>query len=224
MRLIHIEVAIEFVEEFASCSISQKLHKALTGKTPTEKEPIEPGVEFRSKRKRQVVTWDINSCRVVTESISNYDESIIQMAALIETINKIAPIGKLSKKEFITHWILPAEQYSFKLLEQKYRENFIAQKSVWHNVFDSSVILDMKIKDSILHHQSGAMKTGQLRNEFSEFSLQNIPGVFLFLWAAIENNKIVEYSGDDMKLFLTESLFNCKRHSELFEEIWGGIL
>jgi hypothetical protein len=224
LRLIHLELALEFTEEFSSHSISQQLHKALTGKTSSDKEPIEPGVELRSQKKRQLVTWDTSTCRVVTESISSYDECIIQMAALIETINKVAPIGKLSKKEFISYWILPAENYSFKSLEQKYRENFIIQKPIWNNIFDSSVIIDMRIKDSVLHHQSGAMRIGQLRNEFSDFNLLSVPKVFLFLWAAIENNKVTEYSGTDIKQFLTESLYKCTRHSEQFEEMCGGIL
>jgi hypothetical protein len=224
LRLIHTEIVLDFVEEFRSYSISQQLYKALTGKTSAAEELVEPGVEFRSPKKKQLVNWDTGSCRVVTESVTNSDECVRQMVALLQTINKVAPIGKLSRRELITHWILPAEGYRFKSLEQKYREIFITHQPPWKNVFDSSVIIDMRINDLILHHQSGAMKTKQLRQEFVEFKLGNVPRVFLFLWATIESDRLVEYSAEDINHFLTTSLQHCKHHSELLEETWRKIL
>jgi hypothetical protein len=224
LRLIHIEIELDFAEEFSSYSISQQLHKALTGKTSAAEELIEPGVEFRSPKKRQLVNWDTGSCRVVMESVTNSDECVRQMVALLQTINKVAPIGKLSRRELITHWILPAEGYRFKSLEQKYRETFVTHQPAWKNVFDSSVIIDMRINDLILHHQSGAMKTKQLRQEFAEFKLESVPKVFLFLSAAIESDKVVEYSAEDINRFLATSLEHCKHHSELFADTWRKIL
>jgi hypothetical protein len=158
------------------------------------------------------------------ESVTNSDECVRQMVALLQTINKVAPIGKLSRRELITHWILPAEGYRFKSLEQKYRETFVTHQPAWKNVFDSSVIIDMRINDLILHHQSGAMKTKQLRQEFAEFKLESVPKVFLFLSAAIESDKVVEYSAEDINRFLATSLEHCKHHSELFADTWRKIL
>jgi hypothetical protein len=223
LRLIHTEIVLDFTEEFRFYSVSQQLYKALTGKTSTAEELVEP-VEFRSPKKKQLVNWDTDSCRVVMESVTNSDECIRQMVALLQTINKVAPIGKLSRRELITHWILPAEGYRFKSLEQKYREMFITSQPTWQNVFDSSVIIDMRINDLILHHQSGAMRIKQLRQEFAEFKLESIPKVFLFLWATIESDKVVEYSAEDIDQFLATSLEHCKHHIDLLEEIWRKIL
>jgi hypothetical protein len=114
LRLIHIEIGLDFAEEFSSYSISQQLYKALTGKTSAAEELLEPGVEFRSTKRRQLVNWDTNSCRVVMESVTNSGECVSKMVALLQTIDKVAPIGKLSRRELITHWILPVEGYRFK--------------------------------------------------------------------------------------------------------------
>jgi hypothetical protein len=220
LRLIHLEIELDFAQEFKSLSISQQLHKALTGKKSSDEEQVEPRVEFSSPKKRQLVEWDVNSCRVVIESVTSLDECFGKMVALLETINNVAPIGKLCRREFITYWILPTESFNFKLLEQKYRAIFTTQQPVWKNVFDSSVIIDMKINELIFHHQSGAMGTRQLRQEFMEFNLERIPKVFLFLLATVTSHEAVAYSGQDTTHFLINSFQHCKNHSELFEKIW----
>jgi hypothetical protein len=220
LRLNHLEIELGFAQEFKSFSISQQLYKALTGKPSDIEESIEPGVVFRSPKKRQMVDWDTDSCHIIMESIASYDECLNKMAALLETVNKVAPINALSTRKLITHWILPIENYTFKTLEEKYRKIFFTQKSIWTNTFDSSVLIDMKVKGLILHHQSGAMGRKQLRQDFASFKLDNIPSVFLFLWASIENNKIIKYSNKDINLFLTTSFQHCKHHSEVFEDIW----
>ena len=220
LHLIHLEIGLDFAEEFRSYSISQQLHKALTGKLSDAEELVEPGVIFRSPKKRQLVGWGTDSCRVVMESVTNPDECFGKMVALLETINKVAPIGRLSKRELVTHWILPTEGHDFKSLELKYRGVFIAQQPIWENVFDSSVIMDIKVRDLILHHQSGAMGTRQLKQDYAVFRLESIPRVFLFLWVTAESDKVVEYSGQDINRFLTTSFEHCKHHGELFEENW----
>ena len=224
LRLVHFEVEIDFLEEFNCLSISQQLHKALTGRAGGEP-TAEPGIEFRSTKKRQLVNWDTSSCRVVMESVANSDECIDKVVALLKTINDVAPVGKLSRRELFTHWILPAEGYSFKSLELQYRDTFIGSKFPWKkNTFDSSVIIDMKIGDVVLHHQSGAMKPRQLREEFAEFGLEDVPKSFLFLWAATESKAIVQYSTAEMNAFLVASFQRCRNHSRQFETTWSSIL
>lgn len=225
MRLIHLQIELDFAEEFGSYSISQQLYKALTGRPPRViEESAEPGVVLRSPKRKQLVSWDTNSCNVAMESITNLKECFDIMVVLLETINKVAPIGRLSKRHLITYWLLPTENYSFKSLEQKYREVLITQQPIWKNVFDSTIITDMKVDNLILHHQSGPMGTKQLRGDYAMFKLESIPRVFLFLWASVYNDKVVKYSAEDIHRFLTTSFEHCKHHSELFEGIWREIL
>ncbi len=225
LRIIHLEIELDFAEEFTSYSISQQLYKALAGRPPhpVEKTP-EPGVILRSPKRKQLVGWDTNSCRVAIESVTNPEECFSEMVVLLETINKVAPIGKLARKQLITYWLLPTENYSFKSLEQKYRQTLITEQPIWKNAFDSSVIIDIKVDDLILHHQSGPMGTRQLRDEYTIFKLENIPSIFIFLWTSILGDEVVEYSGQDIRTFLASSFEHCKYHSELFEGIWREIL
>lgn len=225
MRLIHLEIELDFAKEFRSYSISQQLYKALTGRWPDTVEEIsEPEVIFRSWKRRQLVSWCTDSCSVTMESVANPEECFDKMVALLETINRVAPIGGLYRRQLVTHWLLPTDNYSFKSLEQKYRETFITQQPIWKKVFDSSVIIDVKLNDLILHHQSGAMHPRQLRDDYAIFKLENIPKAFLFLWASVHSDKVVKYSEQDIHRFLSKSFEHCENHSELFEEIWRGIL
>lgn len=219
MRLVHVEGVLEFKGEFVSDSISQQLSKALTGKKAVMEQVVEP-VEFRSTKKRQLITWDIDSCRVVIESIDDLEECITKMLAFFNTIDNIAPFGLLSRREFTTYWIYPAEGYSFKSLEQKYRKMFICNHTAWEKASDSSVIVDLKMNGYTLHHQSGAMRTQQLNQEFLEFRLENIPKVFLFLWASVISNKLIQYSEDSMREYLHKSLTMCLNHISLLEDTW----
>jgi hypothetical protein len=222
--LIHSEIQLEFSEKFRAQSTSQQLYKALTGRTQETGEQNEQAVVFRSVKKRQSVGWDTDSCAVIIESATNDEESIHKMIALLEKINQTAPIGKLSKTQFISYWILKSEEQSFKALEEKYRENFILPHPLWKNVYDSSVITDMKIdKNLILHHQSGAMESTQLRKDYAEFKVDGLPRVFLFLWTAIETNKIKDYSAASVSSFLSNAFRHCKLHAALFEEAWRQI-
>ena len=225
MRLIHLQIELDFAEEFHSYSISEQMYKELTGRLPRAvEESPEPGIILRSLKRKQLVSWNTNSCRIAMESVTNPKECFDIMAELLKTINKVAPIGRLSKRHLTTYWLLPTENYTFKSLEQKYREILTTQQPVWKNVFDSSIITDIKVDNLILHHQSGPMGTSQLRDDYAMFKLESIPRVFLFLWASVYNDKVVKYSAEDIRRFLTVSFEHCEYHSKLFERIWRGIL
>lgn len=225
MRIIHLQIELEFAGEFRSYSISQQIYKALTGRQPyTIEEMLEPGVILRSPKRKQLVSWNTYSCSVVMESITNPEECFIKMEAILEIINKVAPMSKLSKRQLITYWILPTESYSFKSLEHKYRDALYTQQTIWKNVYDSSIITDIKVDELILHHQSGPMRTRQLRDDYTIFNLERTPRVFLFLWASIHSDKVIQYSPQDIHRFLTTAYKHCEHHSEVFEEIWRAIL
>ena len=147
------------------------------------------------------------------------------MGQLLETINNIAPIGDLSERaSLVTFWLLPTKILDFKSLELKYRETIMTKQSLWNKTFDSSVILDVRVGNYILHHQSGAMKKSQLQDEYIEFKLRDIPNVFIFLMASISSKKMVTYKSNEINNFLKDSFEHCSQHSKLFENIWRELL
>ncbi len=222
LRLLSSQTQLVFRHEFRSLSVSEQLYKELTGRLPRMvKHCDEPGLVIRSSKNREIVDWDKDSCTVIVESELPLNERIERMVELIETVNKIAPIEELSERHLITCWLKPVKISSFKELERKYRETMMIKQPVWGKTFDSSVILDAKIGKFTLHHQSGPMKIQQLRKDYTTFSLNNIPNVFLFLLVSIWSKELVKYTYKDIYEFLTSSSTHCENHSVLFENIWG---
>ena len=75
MRLIHLQIELDFAEEFHSYSISKQMYKELTGRLPRAvEESPEPGIILRSPKRKQLVSWDTNSCRIAMESVTNPKE------------------------------------------------------------------------------------------------------------------------------------------------------
>jgi len=221
MRLITLYTSLYFAEEFTSHSVSQQLYAALSGKEPLAvEETFEPGFNLRSTKQKLAVKWDADSCHIAIESILDAGECLQKTIALLETINRVAPIGACSKRELTCHWLLPMESYSFRLLERKYRGTLIAKQPIWKGVYDSSVITDIEVDDLILHHQSGAMKKRQLLDEYVAFNRKDIPKVFLFLLTSVYSDKVIKYSSEDIHKFLITAFGHCERHSRLFEDIW----
>jgi len=143
---------------------------------------------------------------------------------LLEKIVKIAPIGEISNRMFITHWILPAPNYDFASLERKYRETMIVENDISSVAYDSSVILDIGSDKRTLHHQSGAMAPPQLHQTYLRFKLDNVPKTFVFLEAAIWDKDVIQYSMKEMHSFMEKSLDDCVSHSKLFHQFWEGRL
>lgn len=225
MRLIHLQIQLIFEYEFHSYSVSEQLYKELTGRTPLIVEHLEePGVVIRSNKRKELVAWDKDSCSVVIESELAPSKCFGRMVTLLESVNKIAPIGDLSERRLITHWLLPSNRYNFKSLERRYRETMMIQQPIWGKTVDSSVILDTRIGNLTLHHQSGPMKPKQLREDFAIFRLDNIPNSFLFLWVSIHSKKMIKYSPTDIRDFMNSSFEYCEHHSKLFENIWGEMI
>lgn len=225
MRLVHLEMRIDFAEQVYEYSLEQKIYKAITGRMPKEaEERPEQKVVLRFAKNKLAVHWDTESFGAILEQVQNVDNFIEIVIPLLNRINAVAPIGKLSHKILITHWLLPTPNYDFSALEQKYKETMIAQKPICEGTSDSSVILDISTSDGILHHQSGAMKIKQLVDEYLLFKLDNISKVFLFLWASIEEEKVVKYSSEEIQNYLLRSFNHCKSHSEAFERIWEEVL
>jgi len=142
----------------------------------------------------------------------------------LEIINSAAPITKISSKQLVTNWIIPARKQTFSALEELYRRRMMAEGKFMHGTYDSSVVLDMKIDDCILHHQSGPMEPKQLCANYLEYEREDLPKVFLFLYASLRDAKVIEYSREEMQHYLEKAFDQCTAHSQAFSEIWEGYL
>lgn len=225
MRLVHLEIRVGFAEEIQEHSLEQKVHKAITGKIPRELEQkTKQPVLIQSPKRKQAVKWDTESCDIVLEEVPDINNFLKMVILLLDNINAVAPIDKLSRRNLTTYWILPAPNYDSPSLEQKYREIMLAQNEISSLAADSSAIFDIRIGELTLHHQSGPMWPQQLLDDYLHFKAADIPKAFLFLWASIEEKKVVKYSSEEIQNYLLRSFNHCKSHSEAFDRIWEGIL
>ena len=225
MRLAQFGIRLDFAEERRIYTVGQKVYEAITGEIPSEHEPpYTPGILIRASKRKLTTAWNPERCLIALEDVSDLNKCIETILITLEQINTVAPIYKLSKRNISTYWILPAPDYDFPSLEQKYREIMIAQNEISSLSADSSVIFDIKVGEWTLHHQSGAMLPEQLLDRYLQFKAADIPKAFLFLEASIEDEKVVEYSSEDTRNYLVTSLDYCKSHSDAFHRIWEGIL
>lgn len=225
MRLLGIELSFDFVEEIREYTLTQQVHKAITGRMPEESiQQVREEVLVRSPKRKLAVKWDSQSFGVGLEEVTNIDNFAEVIIPLLNRINEVAPIDQLTRRMIMTEWLLPTPNYDFAALEQKYRKTMMAPQPIQDSAFDSSIILDIKVKDWILHHQSGAMGIKQLLLDYLAFKPDNVPKVFLFLLASIAETKVVQYSSEEMRSFLVKSFALCKSHSDAFEKIWEAVL
>ena len=143
----------------------------------------------------------------------------------IGTVNKVAPIGKVSSKTLRVYWILPVNKYDFGNLEMKYRQMFIKDSGIFSNCVDSTIVIDMKYDKWKFSHQSGAMDVAQLQNRFRVFNIEEGQArLFFFLSTTVTDEQLEGYSKEKMENFLNKSYQICKSHSDDFEGIMEGIL
>lgn len=225
MQLLSFETKVELTEEIRVPSLSQRVHRAITGGAPTKEEKTaEPGVHIRMTKRKVVIDWDTSQCTITLEHITSPENCIETTLSLLSNIDAVAPINQLNSRTIITCWLLPTPNYDFPSLERRYRETMIVRQPIQKGTFDSSVILDIRANRWILHHQSGAMGIKQLSDDFLLFKPKGVPKVFLFLLASITEEKVVQYSSKEMRDFLAKSFKLCKSHSNAFEQIWEGVL
>jgi hypothetical protein len=226
MNLIHFETRLDFFQETKLSTPAQSVFKALTGQKyiASERRPREPGVRIRRENENLMVLWNVDSCLIIYEDMPS-EHCIQETIKLSDTISKVAPIGKLSSRMVRLFWILPVARYDFKTLELKYRENFIKQSTMFENCTDSSVILDMRCDNCVLHHQSGAMDISQLQSQYRTFKMkEEKPGLFIFLETNVSNREVVEYSSKEMSQFLSWSFAKCESHATGFQKVMEVIL
>lgn len=184
----------------------------------------ERGARLEVSKDKVSVIWQPTFCRIRIENVSNLKYCIDRIMSFLGEIDKVAPIGEVSSRIFITYWILPAPNYNFASLERKYRDTMIVENDISNVAYDSSVILDISADGRTLHHQSGAMAPPQLQQTHLAFKLDNLPKAFIFLEASILDNNVIQYLREEMHSFMESSLSDCISHSKLFGEFWEGRL
>lgn len=163
--------------------------------------PDEPGVRIRDEKLKLGLVWSYDECSLICEDPSDYKKALTQTVSLLDNINEVAPIGKLKSRRLRVYWIKPVKNYDFKVLERKYRNRFIKENKIFEGCFDSSVIMEVKIGDYKLHHQSGAMDINQLQQQFRVFKMKQMESkLLIFLSTTVSRTDMVEYSNKNIRI------------------------
>lgn len=223
MELVAFYVEIEFAEQNRLHTPARRVFGALGGKA-SGPGPREPGTRVRIQDLRGLVSWHYDACEIRIEKIESRGACIDAIMRLLEIINSAAPITKISSRHLVTNWIIPARKHTFSALEELYRQRMMAERKFMQGTYDSSVVLDIKIDDYILHHQSGPMEPKQLCANYLEYEREDLPKAFLFLYASLRDTKMIEYSREEMQHYLEKAFDQCTAHSQAFNETWEGYL
>ncbi|MFC1938611.1 hypothetical protein ACFLWM_00435 [Chloroflexota bacterium] len=219
MRLVHVGTIIDFAEDTVPTTPAYKIVRALGQGKPKTK-VREPGVNIQDDKMKVKFNWSYEDCRVLTESRQSQTESIEGVVEIIESINEVAPIGKLKRIGYDAFWILPMKNRDFGSLNELYKETMIKQVPFIGEAIDSSVVLDFNRGDFTLHHQSGPMEPLQLQGQYLEFDGGKLPKLFLFLITGTVYFKVVEYSKEAITNIFNIASEHCERHSKEFAKLW----
>lgn len=223
MQLVHFSVELEFDESTQLHTPAHKVFSALGGKTPRAK-PKEPGVRIRDEKQKLEISWRYETCGIRLEKTEDPIECMRIMTQLMETIDSVAPIGKLQSTTVVTEWILPAPRHDFTSLNKLYMRTMISPKEFMQGTYDASVVLDSSMDDFIIHDQSGPMMQKQLSEQYLIFKHANLPKELIFLLVSARYQKVVQYSKKDVHRFIENAFSICERHSKEFGKIWEGLL
>ncbi|HUX48137.1 MAG TPA: hypothetical protein VMV76_03020 [Dehalococcoidia bacterium] len=232
MKPVQFVLRLQFAEAVRINSLSHQIFTTLTGESPKPESEliVERGVRVQVNEDKMTIWWNPTYCRIALEKISDIPNVsdkkhyIDRIISVLENINEVAKIGKLSNKILITHWILPTPQYDFVSLERKYKELMVAKNDISDNAYDSSTIFDIRKDKWILHHQSGPMEPEQVQKQYLSFKLDNVPKTFIFLEAGLTDNNVIQYSREEVRSFMEGALENCISHMEEFNRICEGCL
>lgn len=224
MQLVQLILQIEFDERNTLLHTpARKVFQALGGKVG-KTQPTEPGAHILSESDKAEIRWNYDYCSIALEQIERHAESLKLIIDYLRTIDSVVPIGKLKVVELRTNWILPMTKYDFASLNRLYMQTVLSQKDYMQATFDTGVVLDMRIDDWIIHHESGPMNLKQLQEEYLHFRWGNLPQVFIFLLVSVKSINLLQYSVEQMGDFLTRGFDYCSRHSDNFYNIWRDYL
>lgn len=225
MILSTIELILDFAKSAQPHTPARAVFEALGGQVREEKRPREPVATIRNAKEKMAVRWDYESFNIVKEDVDDVPKCVSTLIKTIETVNKVVPIGKVSRKTFRVYWILPASKYDFRNLEMKYRQTFIKDNELFSNCIDSTIVIDMEYDKWKLSHQSGAMGLAQLQGQYRVFSIrEGHAGLFIFLATTVIDEQLDGYAKTTMENFLNKSYNICRSHSNKFEIIMKGVL
>lgn len=223
MELVSFELDITFTETGEVGTPAYRLFKAVSSE-PQPKRLEEPGVRITDKEKSAIIGWEYDSCYIKIDNQANSNKCIQLLFKYLDIINSIVPITEIENRKLITYWMLATPNHDFISLEQLYRGKSIQQYSFANGVYDSSVIFDIKIGNYSLHHQSGAMEPNQLNADYLEYERKDLPKTFIFLYASVLDETILQYNREGMESFTREAFNYCLEHSKEFGEVWERYL
>jgi hypothetical protein len=225
MILSGVELVLDFAKSTRLPTPARAVFEALGGQVREGKQPREPIATIRNAKGKTAVRWDYESFNIVQEDVDDIPKCISTFIRTIETVNKVAPIGKVASKTLRAYWILPVGKYDFRNLEVKYRQAFVKDNELFSNCVDSTIVIDMKYDKWKFSHQSGAMNLAQLQDHYRTFGAkEGHAALFFFLATTIIDEQPDGYTKTTMENFLNKSYDICKAHSNKFEIIMEGVL
>lgn len=223
MQLVHFKIGFQFDETTSLHTPARKIFQTLSGKA-TKAKASEPGANLKFEKSKLEIIWRYERCRVSMEDTDDSKKCLSMVKGILERIDNAAPMGKLNNTEILTEWILPAKKHDFNSLNELYEKTMICTKEFMPGRYDSSVILDSRTGDFVLHHQSGPMMEEQLAKEYLVFKRPNLPKYMIFLIVGARYQKVIQYSKEEMNRFIEDAFDLCESHSNEFSKIWEGKL
>lgn len=221
MKLVHVDVIVIFARRKREEPAPVRVFKALGGRG--RQPPPEKGeVTISTIQDRTNIYWTREGCGILCEKVSSLDDCTDKIMGFLARVNKAVPIRQMAGIQFDTNWIIEANDYDFSELEKRYRKAMlITPTAVDGTIIDSSALFDIQLDpDSILHHQSGAMRLQQLEEDILFFDPEELPRTFLFLEAQVERREPMRYSDKGMRTVLSVYKAYCESHAAKIEKIW----
>lgn len=221
MQLVHFRIEFQFDETTSLRTPARKVYDAFGGRAKKAK-ALEPGASLKYEKSKIEIFWRYERCRIRMEDTEDSSECLRTVEGILETIDNTAPMGKLNDTEVMTEWILPAKRHDFNSLNELYEKTMICTKEFMPGIYDSSVVLNSRVGDFALHHQSGPMKQEQLAEEYLVFKRPNLPKNLIFLRISAKYQKVIHYSKEEMNRLIENAFGLCESHSNEFSKIWEG--
>ncbi len=223
MQLVRLRIEFQFDETTSLHTPARRVFETLGGKA-TKAKASEPGANLKFEKSKLEINWRYEKCRVSIEDTNDSGKCLSMVKGILEKINNTAPMGKLNDTEITTEWILPTKKHDFRSLEELYAKTMMCTEEFMPGRYDSSVVLDSRTGDFVLHHQSGPMMEKQLAKEYLAFKRPNLPKNLIFLMIGAKYVKMIQYNKDEMNRFIEDAFGLCESHSKEFSKIWEGKL
>jgi hypothetical protein len=220
MKLVHVELRIEFDETTMQRTPANKVFRAFGGGAKAKGAPREAGAKISIDNIKTVIRWNYDSCQIVIEKQQDYSKHQALLMEFLQQIDSAVPIGNIRSRTLRTEWVLPIPDVDYASLNASYQQKLIVPHDFTSNASDSSIVVDIRIGDSVLHHQSGPMQPKQILAEFLEFERNDLPELFVFLDVGVIQTKVVDYSKKEMQEFLKDAFMHCEAHQGQFGRIW----